>query len=68
MKGLDVVTINSKSMCANSNFNPAKVSYEFQLALTRSGRIIAAEKVGFPNVVFLAAAANQTKRTLMTIH
>ncbi len=68
MKGMDVVTINSKTMCANTNFNPAKVLYECQLALKRSGRIIAAVHVRFPNVVFFAAAANRTKRTLMTIH
>ncbi len=68
MKGMDVVTINSKTMCANTNFNPAKVLYEFQLALKRSGRIITTENVGFTNMVFHAAAANRTKRTLMTIH
>ena len=68
MKGMDVVTINSKTMCANTNFNPAKVSYECQLALKRSGRIIATEHVGFLNVVSNAPAANRTKRTFMTIH
>lgn len=68
MKGMDVVTINSKTMCAHTKFNPANVSYECQLALKRSGRIIAAEHFGFPNVVFHAAAANRTMRTLMTIN
>jgi hypothetical protein len=68
MKGMDVVTINSKTMCANTNFNPAKFLYECQLALKRSGRIITTEHVGFQNVVFHAAAANRTKRTLTTTH
>ncbi|PHO02169.1 hypothetical protein CSC82_19845 [Rhodobacteraceae bacterium 4F10] len=66
MKGMDVVTINSKTMCANTYFNPAKVSYECQLALKRSGLIIATEHVGFLNVVSNAPAANRTKRTFMT--